>query len=216
MTSMERARYKSQKEAVKHLRIGDIVLFSRKKGLLSLLIGNVTQSHWTHVALVFHISHISAFPPDVLLVEATDQGISVHRLDTYLNQPEVYELGFKRMKGLTKEERERFRGFFLDAVDTPYDYRRLKSWLLHHYFERLTGRSYQHFLTKAMVNTNNFVCTTFAQRAYFLAVSPKKRAQIFFRDQEEDDVNFLERMELVTPRDIAVSKNAVWLYNPQL
>lgn len=209
-----KARFDTVEETVKHLRIGDIVMFKRRKGLLRYVIGNATKSYWTHVGLVFHISRISAFPPSVLIVEASETGIEIHRLETYLNRPGSYELGFKRMKGLTEDERDRFRGFFLDAVDTPYDHRRLKSFLLHHYFERVTGKDYTHWLTKATVNTQNFICTSFAQRAYFLAVAPSKREKVFFRADKEPDVNFLERMELVTPLDISTSKNTSWLYNP--
>lgn len=212
---MLKARHNSLENAIKDLRIGDIVLLRRKKGFLRLLIGDTTKSYWTHVALVFHISRISAFPPAILIVEANDDGIEIHRLDHYINNPKFYELGFKRMKGLTEEERERFRGFYLDAVDTPYDHRRIETFLAHFYFERLTGKTYQDFITKRVVNPDNFICTTFAQRAYYLAVAPSKRSSVLFR-KEEPGVNFLERMELITPYDISSSECTSWLYNPHL
>jgi len=200
---------------VKRLKVGNIILFKRKKGLLQYLIRKASGSYWTHTALVFQVSKISAFPPSVLIVEASQTGIEVHRLETYLNQLHLYDIGFKRMNDLTGEERERFRGFFLDAVDTPYDRRRLRAYFLHHYFERLTGKNYSHWVTKETVNPNNYLCTTFAQRAYYLAVAPKKRPDVLFRPMRPD-MNFIERMEFITPGDVASSENTTWLFNPHL
>lgn len=207
------ARYRSLQDAVRHLRVGDIVLMRKKRGPIAHFIKRTSGSYWSHVALVFHVARISRFDPDILLVEARDQGIEIHRLNVYSNRPETYDIGVKRVKGLTAAERIRFRGFFLDAVDTPYDWNRLESYLLNALIKRATGRDYSDAIARRSVNPDNYLCTTFAQRAYYLAVAPAKRGKVLFRPAEGAR-NFLDQMEVIAPGDVARSANTEWLYNP--
>jgi hypothetical protein len=161
---------------------------------------------------VFDTPDISATKRDILIVEAAWQ-IEIHRLSTYLLEPQTYDLGFKRMSCLTDEERERFRGFFLDAVDTPYDTRRLLMFLFQSWLTWFYGVNVSLDVARQYTDTKNFICTSFAQRAYYLAVAPEKRGRSLFLGHKRN-LDFLQIMEQITPADIAQSKNTEWLFNP--
>jgi hypothetical protein len=198
--------------ALGKLKVGDIVMF-RSKGRLGRLIRRATGSYWSHVGLIFDVPEEGALGNDHLVIEADRAGgVQLHRLSTYVNDPWNYTLGFKRVKALTDEERERFRGFFLDAVDTPYDMRRLEAYFLHRLFEHFSGRSLAGFFARKTTNIKRFICTTFAQRAYYLAVAPEKRSQVLFRGHEPE-IGILDQMEVIEPRHIAASPVTEWLYN---
>ena len=200
------------KHVLGQLKVGDIVLF-RSNGRLGRLIRRATGSYWSHVALIFDVPAEGDLSHDHLVIEADNNGgVQLHRLSTYVNDPWNYTLGFKRMKDLTDEERERFRGFFLDAVDTPYDIRRLGFYFLHEVFKYLTGRDLAGLFARKSTNIKRFICTTFAQRAYYLAVPPNKRAKVLFRGHETE-ITFLDQMEVIEPRHVAASPVTEWLYN---
>lgn len=203
--------YASQEEAVRHLKPGDMVFFHEKTPR-SKLIQRVTGSYWNHVALVFDVPDISANEHDVLIVEALWH-VEIHRLTTYLHRPDQCELGFKRLSCLTDTERERFRGFFLDAVDRPYDTLRLVAYFFKSWLIRLYGINATADMSRRYTDTNNFICTSFAQRAYYLAVAPEKRGSVLFRGHEKG-LDFLQLMEQISPSDMARSKNSEWLFNP--
>jgi hypothetical protein len=207
-----KARFREQASAIRDLKVGDIVLVHAKT-VLGKLVRSTTKSHWSHVALVFDIIDISDTEKDVLIVEAA-WFIEIHRLSVYLNEPDVYELGFKRMSCLTDEERDRFRGYFLDAVDTPYDARRLMAYFFRSWLAWIYGMNATLDMARRYIDTQNFICTSFAQRSYYLAVSPDKRGRTLFR-KDDRNVDFLLQMEQITPADIARSQNTAWLYNPR-
>ncbi len=209
---MGRTLYKTQSEAIRGLKVGDIIMVDTKGILIPRLIQRVTHSCWSHVAMVFDVPPLSGTEHDVLIVESNADGIEIHRLNSYLRSPDKYILGFKRLKGLTDVERERFRGFFLDAVDTPYDFRRLAAFFLQSVVLWTVGMNIQFTMARKVINTQNYICTTFAQRAFYLAVAPEKRGKILFRS-DQDAPNFLHQVEEVSPADVARSKNTVWLYN---
>jgi hypothetical protein len=210
---MSRAPYKTIQDVLPHLEIADIVLFSTRGNPISRLIKKKSHSYWSHVALVVDFPSMGAGSRDVLLVEAMDRGIEIHRLERYIRQPEKYRIGIKRVPGLTREERERIRGFFLDAVDTPYDFSRLFTFFLRSKIIRWLGRGALFFLARKLIHPNQFICTTFAQRSFYLGVSEAKRERVLFRE-DDDAVNFLHQMEEITPGHIAQSSRCDWLYNP--
>ncbi|MFZ6015679.1 MAG: YiiX/YebB-like N1pC/P60 family cysteine hydrolase [Patescibacteria group bacterium] len=210
---MNGARYKKIQSVLPNLKIGDILLIHTKGYFISKLVRRATKSYWSHVALVFEIIPNKTDYPDILLIEALDKGIEIHRIEHYIKHPEKYDIGIKRVPILTDEERNRFRGFFLDAVDTPYDFSRLFSYFLKKKLESLFGAGVVNWLTRYVIDVDQYVCTTFAQRAYFLAVSKEKRQKVLMRPESERH-NFLFQMEEISPKDYAVSPNCVWLYNP--
>ncbi len=214
---MLRSKYKTQDEAIRNLKIGDIILVHWKEDFVSGLIRTSTASYWEHVAIVFDVPHQiddGASLDEVLIVETSQSSaLTLHRLQSYLRYTENCVLGFKRMPGLSDGERERFRGFFLDALGAPYDLKRilfmliqiLITWILH------INISIEHAAKK--IQTQRYTCTSLIQRAYYLAVDPKKRPQTLFRDNDKD-ANFIQKMEQITPGQIATSENTIWLHNP--
>jgi len=210
---MQKARYDNIRAVLPHLKIGDIILVHTEGFWISKLIRRATSSYWSHVALVFEVIQNDTGYPDILLIEALNRGIEIHRIEHYINNPEKYNLGIKRLPVLNDVERDRFRGFFLDAVDTPYDFSRLFSYLTKKTIDRIFGPDIVNWVTKHVINVNEYVCTTFAQRAFYLAVSPEKRNLVLMRKKNKQ-LNFLLQMEEIAPKDYADSTNSVWLYNP--
>ncbi len=198
--------------ALKELRVGDIVLMRYHRGAIYRAIREIDRSHWNHAALVFDVLDDGQGHRTILVIEAMPGGIEVHRLKRYLDDPKRYEIGFKRMPILDDQSRSRFLGFFLDVLGTPYDFTRLAAFLLRKYILRFGGAKAQEYLAKRAVNTDQFICTSFAQRAYYLAVPPELREKTLFR--RDRSLDFLTRMEQITPGDIARSPNTEWLYNP--
>ena len=210
---MDTARYDSLEEAVKHLQVADIVLTRTSKGGIFKAVRSTTHSHWNHDALVFQVVEQPGALPEVLIVEALDHGIEIHRLHKYLRDRKLHDVGFKRMPDLTPEERGRILAFFLDMIDTPYDYTRLFSFFMNKLTLQLAGVRVRDYIAQRVINVDNFVCSSFIQRAYYLAVPPNLREKTLFREEQEH-LNFVYRMEYITPADISKSKNTEWLYNP--
>jgi len=202
---------------IKSLKIGDIVLVRSRLGMISRLIRFASASYWTHVALVFDVPQYltEGVGLDEVLIAETDVSVqmSVHRLQNYLLQPDRFEIGIKRMPGLSDEERERFRGLFLGALDTPYDVLRVIVFFIQTLVTWFTGINISFKAAQQLIKTRRLVCSTFAQRSYYLAVAPHKRHSVIFRGHE-NRLGLLEQMEFITPGDIARSRNTIWLYNP--
>ncbi len=211
---MASALYGSIKQTLPDLRIGDILLIHTKGIVIPRLVRRSTASYWSHVALVFDIIPNNTDYPDILIIEAGLKGIEIHRIENYIRYPDKYDVGFKRIPILTAEERDRFRGFFLDAVDTPYDFSRLFSYFTKSSVNFLFGRSIVNWITKRVINLDQFICTSFAQRAFYLAVSKEKREKVLMRKKSKH-LNFLFQMEEITPKDYALSENSIWLHNPR-
>ncbi len=189
---MLRARYARLEDALPHLEIGDVVLIKGKQRFVSKIISKFTRSYWTHVAMVFDLPHSDPQTSDVLLVEALDsRGIEIHRMAYYLRQRDQYAIGIKRFPGLTDEERERMRGFFLSAVDKPYDMSRIFAMFISPFMLHWTGLPYVRTVTKKLLKVNQYICTSLVQRALYLAAAPEKRESTFFR--RDKDLEFLEK-----------------------
>lgn len=209
---MKDARFTDLSEAVRDLQVADIVLTRTKRAnWLIRGIRKVSRSHWNHNALVFQVVRQEGIEPEILLVEALDHGIEIHRLRKYLDDKE-YDIGIKRVTGLTDEERERILAYFLEMIDTPYDFTRLFGYLMNRITLRLAGGKVRDMIAQRIINVDNFVCSSFSQRAFYLGVAPNKREQMMFR--KDAGTNFLFKMEFISPGDIARSDVAEWLYNP--
>ncbi len=171
----------------------------------------MSRSHWNHSALVFQVVHQKDADPEVLIVEALDHGIEIHRLHNYLDTKE-FDVGIKRLPNLTEQERERILGYFLEKIDTPYDFTRLFGYMLNRIALKIAGVKVRDMIAQKIINVDNFVCSSFTQRAFYLGVSPNKRDRVLFKETE--DTNFLYQMEFISPGDIAKSPAAERLYNP--
>jgi hypothetical protein len=208
---MRDARYHSLEETVRNLHVADILLMRTPKGGLVKAIRKASRSYWNHNALVFQVMERPGAAPDVLIVEALDHGIEIHRLRKYLDRKD-HDIGIKRVPGLTDEERERILAYFLEMIDTPYDFTRLFGYLLNRVTLKLAGVKVRDMIAQKIINVDNFVCSSFAQRAFYLGVAPNKRERVMFR--EGAGTNFLFKMEFISPGDIARSGASDWLYNP--
>lgn len=198
--------------AIATLKVGDIILMRYHHGAIYRSIRDITSSYWNHAALIFDVLEDAHGHRTVLVVEAGPNGIEVHRLQRYVNDPDEYALGFKRMPLLDDASRKRFLGFFLDVLDTPYDFTRLIALFFRKLIVRLGGAQAEEYVAKRVINVGNFVCSSFAQRAYYLAVPEQLRDKTFFKN--DANLDFLHRTEYITPGDIAKSQNTEWLYNP--
>lgn len=205
-----KAVYKTYTEAVKHLQIGDIVFFHGKIGWQRKLNRLIGDSYWTHVSIVFDIVKNGDEILSVVLIEANET-VRLHRLETFAVQEYEYEIGFKRVPGLTPKEMDRFRGFFLDVIDIEYDYDHVVLLFFQFLLSRFIGVRYTKKLVRHALATNEYICSSFVQRALYLAVEPEKRRQTIFLGEETP---FAVAHGLVLPKDIAVSKNTIWLFNP--
>ena len=202
--------YKNYNEAIKHLQIGDIVFFHGKIGWQRTLNRIVSRSNWTHVSIVFEIVKSGDEVLSVILIEANET-VRLHRLETFALQEYEYEIGFKRVPGLTPKEIDRFRGFFLDVIDIEYDYDHVMYLFFQFLLSRFIGVQLTKKLVRHVLATDEYICSSFVQRALYLAVEPDKRRDVLFLG---NDVPYAIAHGLVLPKDIAVSKSTIWLYNP--
>lgn len=207
---LPKPKYTEWGDLVPNLEIGDIVLISNVLPT-SRMIKFFTNSYWSHVGLVFDILHPDSKNRIALVIEAIDQ-IEIHRLRVYMNNLGTRRIGFKRFPGLTDEQRQKIRGFFLENVDMPYDWNRIYSYLASGMIARLSGIDVSAYLTRKGITVENFVCSTFVQRAFYLALPAKERDRAIFRRNPK--LNLLEQLEVCSPSDIARSENVEWLWNP--
>ena len=195
--------------AIRRLEVGDIVLTGRR-GWAGRLVRFFTRSRWAHVTMVFECVPRGDGSQDVLLVEAVDESVQVHRIEKYARGIEGH-IGIKRVPGLSAAERERIRGFFLDALDAPYDKTRLLAFFVGSSIARFLHRAFPTALFSPFIDYEKYVCSSLVQRAYYLGVAAEKRERILFQPIKP---TLKHQLEFITPADIAHSANAAWLYKP--
>lgn len=199
-------------DVVGRLQVADIVLVRHARGTIERAIRKASGSYWNHAALVFEVLPSEGGKHDVLIIEALPEGVGIHRLRKYSDEPHRYDVGVKRMPGLSEEERLRIRTFFLDVIDTKYNFPLLIAYLFRSAIAKLFGVKGVDYIKKRIIKPDQFVCTSFAQRAFYLGLPEARRDTAFFRDDR--DLSFLDRLVAITPGDIARSRNTEWLYNP--
>jgi hypothetical protein len=187
------------------LKIADIILTTDKQSYLSAAIRKATKGHWSHAALVFFIPNKKLLFNNTLVIEALDNGIEIHRIQKYTRYLDQFDIGVKRVPGLTDELREKVLAFMLNNVDVPYDFTRLFAYLL----KKILGNFVEKYKER-LINKDDFVCSTFAQKAFWNAMPEDKKASVIFKKDFKSEFS----LEEVTPADIARSKNCIWLYNP--
>ena len=154
-----------------------------------------------------------------LIVEANRRGMEIHRIQEYTKRLDLYDIGVKRVPGLDKETRERVVAFMLNNVDKPYDYTRIFGFLL---------KSFDWDLTKGLapmfVAKEDFVCSSFIQKAFYQAVEGAKKLKVIFNNGLKFDCHgnmksgesIEKHLDYVTPKDVAKSDNCVWLFNKHI
>lgn len=197
---------KKRQEFIKletELEIADILLI-RYKGNVNLFgrsIQKITNSYWNHSALVFSTAKKNPLFHNTIIVEALAKGIELHKIQRYTKRPDKYDLGVKRVPGLTIEDRRRIRGYMMQNVGVPYDYPQILSILMSY----ITGQYKNYFLKK-----DAFICSGFIQSAFYNALGDKRN--VLFKDSQGKRVTDI-LMGYTTPKDIATSDTTEWVYN---
>lgn len=183
------------------LQAGDIILLHTRFHALSWFIRLVSQSYWNHVAIVLTTFEDLPGFHSVLVAEAVEDGIEIHRMQKFLDNG-LYDFGVKRVPRLSKEERDHLTGYILSNIDSPYDYRRL----LRNGYAFLTG-DFKRF--KNLVNDKSFLCSSFIQKAFYFSLPPEKRSQIIFLPPHDT----ARTSEFIAPGDFAKTRNTEWIFN---
>lgn len=186
------------------LQIADIILVRDKKARLSKYIRKATKSYWNHVALVFKVPDRKILFNNTLIIEAYNNGIEIHRIQKYINKHHRYDIGVKRVPGLTEEEKNKILAFMFNNLDVPYDYTRLIGLLLKHYFGRIIEERQDKFISQ-----EKFVCSSFTQRAFYNALSKEKKTSVIFSSETKNEKD----LEYTTPGCIAKSNKCQWISN---
>lgn len=191
------------------LRIGDIVLVRMKRGgLMRRLLRSVTRSHWDHSGLVVFPHDIPRGHKHDIIVEALQtglatslrQGVALHMLRRYLDDPERYDVGICRIAWLDETTREKLRSYALMNVDSPYYPISLTkvflAWLSPWVLRRFNYRQ-------------RFSCSGLVQKALFEAVPENRRSRILFKSGYTP----MQILDTVSPGDIARSSAITWVWN---
>jgi hypothetical protein len=190
---------------------GDIILVRHKRHLARRFLRRIFGSYWDHAVMVIfprdpamHLSH--TIVSESIRERGTYtwwklRGVSLRPLTRFLSKPGKYDIGVKRVPGLTDEERERVVKYMLMNVDAPY-----WTWS---YLKAALAAFFPPY-RKIFLARQRFSCSGFIQQAFFDSVEWDKRRAVIFRDNLWSPI---ELQELITPADIARSDNAVWLHN---
>lgn len=206
MTEAEK-RFRKWKEFEPELRLADIILVHKNKGPIVRSIQKNTDSYWNHSALVWFTPEKKHAFNNYLIIEANLKGIEVHRIQKYTHHFDTYDIGVKRMPGLDDEKRRKIMAFFINYLDTPYDMTRLVGFWFRTFMNKAFNR-YQH----RIINRDEFICSTFTQKAYYQAFPPEEYKKALFKEVEGDVLD-LSSLEEITPADIANSRKLEWIYN---
>lgn len=205
-TQLENQKKLSPLEKIKgrlpDLMEADLVFIHNKKGILRKMLRRVTKSYWDHIALVLFPKNKEKGYFYDLIIEAVDpSGIEIHKLNKYLNYPEKYEIGIKRVPNITEKTRQRILAYMLMNVDAPY----YKLSFIKFLFASLSRDYSEEFLGR-----QRYSCSGFVQKAFYEAAGWEEREHFIFR---EDFLSPMELQEITTPGDIAKSDKSEWIYN---
>ena len=194
------------------LRVGDIVLVRMKRGgLMRRFLRSVTGSYWDHACLVIFPHDLSKGHKHDIIIEALQtglvtglrQGVAMHLLSRYLNDPERYDVGICRIEWLDEITRKKMRSYALMNVDSPYyplSFTKV--------FLALTSPwSRQRFSYR-----QRFSCSRLVQKALFEAIPENRRHRILFKPGYTP----MQALDTVSPGDIARSQTVTWVWNKHL
>lgn len=214
----QKKRYQKWLKFQGQLQVADIIFVRKKGAFSSWLIRKFTKSYWSHVALVFAVPNKKLLFNNYLIVESNRSGLEVHRIQKYTKKLDYYDIGVKRVPNIDKETRKRVIAFMLNNVDKRYDLTRILGYLLKGFEMDLTKG-----ILRFLVNKQDFVCSTFIQQAFYQAMNKNRKNDVIFQDNLDfsnkgevikKNLSFVdEHLDYVSPKDIAKSKKAKWLYN---
>ena len=115
-------------EVEQNLQLADIILV-HGKGRIFRAIQERGDSYWNHTALVLQPPRPELGIRGAVIIGAIDGGIEVHRLRKYSERRDKFDIGVKRLPGLTDEMKKKVLSYLLNKLDAPYDYTRLFGYL---------------------------------------------------------------------------------------
>jgi hypothetical protein len=192
-----------------NLKIADIILVRHKKGFMRRMLRRVTGSYWDHAALIIFPFDLSKGYSNNIFIESIQYGINssfkrgveIHRLERYLNNPQKYDMGIKRISWLDEKIQKRVRSYMLMNIDTPYYPLATSKYLL-----ALCCKTYK----KNLMRRQRYSCSGLVQKAFYEAVDWKDRAKIVFKGPGYTPI---EIQETTSPADIANSDSCEWIWN---
>lgn len=129
------------------------------------------------------------------------RGVAIHRLTKYLDHPDLYEVGIRRMKYLTDQERILATHIMLMNVDSPYWPWKTAQIAIAAYFPPLRKR---------LLHRQRFSCSGIIQKAFYDAVPWNQKRKVVFKTGVWSPI---ELTELANPADLAYGDVAEWIYN---
>jgi hypothetical protein len=192
------------------LKRADIILIRHKHNLLRSFLRRYMGSYWDHTALILYPSEVSRGRQSHVLIESiqtgthafyASRGVAIHLLGKYLNHPELYDVGIKRVPGLTDDERIRVTHFMLMNVDAPY-------WPWKHLTIALAA--FIPAFKRSSSLRQRFSCSGIIQQAYYDTLNWDEKARVVFKAGAWSPI---ELQELTSPGDIGSSTCAEWIYN---
>lgn len=193
------------------LERGDIVLIRHKRSVyryfLRRLLGG---SYWDHAALLIYpaefrrgrFSHVIAESIRTGLSSVVaHSGVKIHKLEFYLSHPEKYDVGVKRVRDLTPEQKIRATHLMLMNVDAPYWPWGGLTVVVAAYWPRFRVHVLAH---------ERFSCSSIIQKAFYDSVNWDEKQKILFK---EGVWSPMEHQELTTVADIARTHKTEWIYN---
>lgn len=195
--------------ALPQLQVADILLVRHKRVLLRYFLRKATGSYWDHSAMViFARNPVKGYASNVI-AEAVQhgtwawgrRGVELHKLEQYIERPDLYDVGVKRFIGIDEEMRDRVRSFMLMNVDAPYYRLPLADFFFAAVFK---------WVRKRVLKQQRFSCSGLVQKAFYNASDWNRRQDFAFRELGDSPI---ELQELVTPGDIALSDKCAWIWN---
>jgi hypothetical protein len=192
------------------LRLADIVLVRHKHGITRRLLRRVTKSYWDHAALViFSRNPEKGYSADIIieaiqygLMTSLRRGFEIHRLEKYLKDPDLYDVGIKRFAWLPQEMQNRVRAFVLMNVDTPYYPQSTIK-----FFFAWISRTYR----RIFMRRQRYSCSGMVQKAFYEAADWGERSKVIFRNMGYTPIQL---QDITSPADIAQSDACTWVWNP--
>lgn len=193
------------------LKTADIILVHGKNRIFKT-IQERGNSYWNHLAVVLQAPQPALGIRGAFIIGAIDSGIEVHRLRKYSEEMDRFDIGVKRLPGLTDEMRQQILSYMLNKIDAPYDYTRLFGYIFEGVLMACLPKKLFKKVRRAIITSqpNSFVCSTFIQHAFFESVPRKMQAKTFAREH----LRSLMEIEEITPADFARSENYEWVFNP--
>lgn len=192
------------------LERGDIVLIRHKRRFFRFFLRRYMKSYWDHTAMVLYPAEQQHGRDFDVIAESirngfagyvAKRGVAIHKLTKYLDDSKHFEIGIKRVQGLSEKQRILVTHIMLMNVDSPY-----WPWKPIQIVLAVIFPWFKNFISQKQ----RFSCSGIIQKAYYDAFPWNQKQKVVFKEGVWSPV---ELQELVTPEDIAASSRSIWIYN---